>query len=92
MADQIEANRFVFVDEMGSNTSLYPLCAWSLAGDRARCSVPRNRGRNTTLVASMTIEGMGPTLAIEGSTNSEVFETYIERFLVPTLQAGQVVV
>lgn len=91
VAEQIEADRFVFVDEMGSNTSLHPLCAWSPSGQRALCSVPRNRGKNTTLVASMTIEGMGPALAMEGSTDSEVFEAYVERFLVPSLEAGQVV-
>jgi transposase len=92
VADQVEADRLVFVDEMGSNTSLYPLCAWSPSGERARCSVPRNRGKNTTLIASVTIEGMGPSLAIEGSTDALAFETYIEQCLVPTLQAGQVVV
>lgn len=91
VADRIEADRFVFVDEMGSNTSLHPLFAWSMSGERAPHSVPRNRGKNTTLVASMTVEGMGPALAMEGSTDSEVFETYVERFLVPSLQAGQVV-
>lgn len=92
VADQIEADRFVFVDEMGSNTSLYGLRAWSPIGERARCSVPRNRGKNTTLVASITTEGMGPALAVEGSTEAHVFETYVEQFLVPTLKAGQVVV
>lgn len=91
VADEIEADRFVFVDEMGSNTSLYPLCAWSSTGERVSCSVPRNRGKNTTLVASMSVEGMGPSLAIEGSTDSEVFETYVEQFLAPSLKAGQVV-
>lgn len=30
VADQIEVDRLVFVDEMGSNTSLYPLYGWSL--------------------------------------------------------------
>jgi transposase len=92
VADRIEADRFVFVDEMGSNTSLYPLCGWSPCGERARCSVPRNRGKNTTLMASMTIQGMGPSVALEGSTSAVAFETYIGQFLAPTLQAGQVVV
>jgi transposase len=89
VAEQIEADQFV--DEMGSNTSMAPVCAWSPKGERVLCSLPRNRGKNTTLLASMTTEGMGPSLAIEGSTNSEVFKTYIERVLVPALQAGQVV-
>ncbi len=80
------------MDEMGSNTSLYPLCACSSVGNRASCSVPRNRGKNTTLVASMSTTGMGPSMAIEGSMDAPVFETYIERFLVPSLKPGQVVV
>ena len=41
-------------------------------GKRARCSVPRNRGPNTTLLASMTTEGMGACLAVEGATTGAV--------------------
>ena len=59
---------------------------------RAYGSVPRNRGKNTTLLSSMTIEGMGPSLAVEGATDTKVFETYVERVLAPRLREGQVVV
>jgi transposase len=45
---------------------------------------------NTTLLASMTLEGMGPSLAVEGSTTAEVFETYLERVLLPELEEGRV--
>ena len=30
--------------------------------------------------------GMGETMAVEGSTNQEVFESYVEHALAPTLQ------
>jgi hypothetical protein len=40
----------------------------------------------------MTVEGMGPSLCLEGATNREVFEAYGERMLSPALCAGQVVV
>jgi transposase len=40
----------------------------------------------------MSLEGMGPCLAVEGSTTREVFEAYLEHVLAPTLQPGQVVV
>jgi len=40
----------------------------------------------------MTLRGMGPCLAVEGSTTREVFEAYLEHVLAPTLRAGQVVV
>jgi transposase len=40
----------------------------------------------------MTLEGMGPCLAVVGSTTREVFEAYVERVLLPALKPGQVVV
>jgi hypothetical protein len=40
----------------------------------------------------MSLEGMGPTLAVEGSTTAGVFETYLERVLLPELDEGQVLV
>lgn len=92
VARSLDAHSLVFVDEMGTNISLSPLYGWAKKGQRAHCSVPRNRGKNTTLLSSMSVEGMGPSLAVEGATNSKVFETYVERVLAPTLRKGQVVV
>jgi transposase len=92
VAGKIDPKRLVFVDEMGTNTSLSSLYAWALKGKRAHCSVPRNRGRNTTLLASMSVEGMGPCIAVVGTTTKAVFEAYVERVLAPTLRPGQVVV
>jgi hypothetical protein len=40
----------------------------------------------------MTAEGMGACLAVEGATTRVVFETYIEKVLLPSLRHGQVVV
>jgi transposase len=40
----------------------------------------------------MSLEGMGPSLAVEGATDLEVFEAYLEQVLSPTLREGQVVV
>ncbi len=92
MAGHIDAERLVFVDEMGSNVSLSPLYAWSRRGERAFGSAPRNWGKNVTLLASITHRGLGPCLAVEGPTTREVFEAYLERVLAPTLRPGRVVV
>ncbi len=62
-------------------------------GKRAYGEVPRNRGKNTTLIAAITLEGaMGESVAIEGATDAEAFEAYVEHFMAPTLKEGQVVV
>ena len=52
----------------------------------------QGRGKNTTLLASIGLGGMGETMAVEGSTDRGVFEAYIEHALAPTLEAGRVVI
>ena len=81
----------MFVDEMGTNVSLSPLYAWSRKGERAFGSAPQNWGKNVTLLASITREGLGPCLAVEGPTTREVFEAYLERVLAPSLRPGRIV-
>ena len=93
MASRLDARRLVFVDESGLHTSMTRLRARAPRGKRAYGKVPRNRGKNQTLIASITLEGgMGQPVSIEGATDAEVFETYVEQFLAPTLGAGRVVV
>lgn len=82
----------MFVDESGMHTSMDRLRSRAPRGERAYGKVPRNRGKNTTLIASMSLSGMGETMCVEGATDSEVFEVYVEHFLAPTLSEGQVVV
>jgi transposase len=89
---QLDPRLLVFVDETGTNTSLHSLYAWSKRGQRVYCSAPRNRGRNTTLLASMSVEGMGPSLAVTGAVDATVFEAYLEQVLLPHLRSGQIVV
>ncbi len=61
-------------------------------GKRVYGLVPRNHGKNTTLIASIGTQGMGPCLTVEGATTRVVFETYVERVLASSLTPGQVVV
>jgi transposase len=44
------------------------------------------------LIASLSLEGMGAAMILEGSANGAAFETYVEQILAPSLQAGQIVV
>jgi transposase len=92
VAAVVEPERLVFVDECGTQTSLAPIYGYAPRGERLRLSVPRGRGKNTTLLSSISSEGMGPSLAVEGATTARVFETYVEKVLVPSLEEGQVVV
>ena len=50
VAGKVDAERLVFVDEMGTDVSLSPLYAWSPKGQRTFGSAPRNWGKNVTLL------------------------------------------
>lgn len=93
LARHFDAKRLVFIDESGFNTSMTRLRARAPRGKRAYGKVPRNRGKNQTLIASITLEGgMGEAMCIKGGTDGAVFEAYVEKFLAPSLHEGQVVV
>ncbi len=82
----------VVVDECGSNINLTPIYARALKGERAVDQVPRNTAQNTTLIASMTTQGMGAAMLLDGATDGIAFESYVAHFLAPTLIPGQIVV
>ncbi len=92
VAAVVEPERLVFVDECGTHTSLAPTYGYAPEGERLRLSVPRRRGKGTTLLASMSLGGMGASLAVEGATTAVVFEAYVEKVLAPSLEEGRIVV
>ncbi len=89
---QHPASSFVVVDECGSNVNLTPRYARAPRGQRAYGKAPRNTPVNTTIIASMTEDGMGPAMLLTGAANTAAFEAYVERVLAPSLSPGQVVV
>jgi len=59
---------------------------------RAVGRVPRNWGKNQTLICAMTTRGPTAPLVIEGAVNGDVFVWYIRNILLPELRPGQLVV
>jgi len=79
----------VVVDECGSNIALTLLYARAPKGERAYGIVTRNRGKNTTLLASLSLSGVGACMIIEGAVNARTCEAYVEHILAPSLSAGR---
>src|SRR4051812_1997008 len=91
----VDPARLVFVDECGTHTSMTRRRSRATRGIRARGAVPRNRGPVTTLLAGVSLTGMRPAMTVEGGTDTAVFATYLEHFLLPplpALPAGTVIV
>ena len=82
----------VFVDECGSTSALTPLFARAPRGQRAYGSAPRTWGKNTTLIAGLTLAGIQAPFILEGAVDTLACETYVEQVLAASLRPGQVVV
>jgi len=92
MAARWEADSLVFVDESGTQTNMTPRYSRAPRGQRAAGVAPRNHGKNTTLIAALSAEGIGAAMTLEGAADADAFVAYLTHFLVPTLTPGQIVV
>ena len=91
-ANSLSSRDLVFVDETGSHIAMTPLYAYAPRGQRAIDQVPRNYGATMTLIASLSLSGMGEALILDGAADSTAFEIYVEQILAPSLSAGQIVI
>ena len=82
----------VFLDETSSHLGYTPTHAWAPRGQRAYATAPANRGENKTVVASLTLDGVGPRMRFDGAMTTARFEGYVRFVLAPTLRPGQVVI
>ncbi len=87
----VDPERLIFVDESSTNIAMVPRYARAPKGERAFGKAPRNWGTNVTLISSITTKGMGPSMSIQGSSDTESFSLYMREVLTPRLKPGQIV-
>jgi hypothetical protein len=56
----------------------------------ARQSPEENWGKNVSLICAIDSEGVKPSMSVEGAVDGKAFESYIEHFLAPKLERGQI--
>jgi transposase len=87
----IDASACVFLDETGVHIAMARPYARSPQGERVHTSKPFNKGQNITVLGALSLDGIIASMTVEGSTDEQVFLTYVQTILLPTLHAGQVV-
>jgi len=90
----VDPRRLLFVDESSTNIAMVSRYARAPKGERAHGKAPKNWGNNVTLISSITLAGMGPSMSIEGpSSDRESFGLYLnEVVLRAKLSPGRIVV
>ena len=88
----IDPARFVWIDETGSHLGMTRRYSRAPRGTRAYGTAPGSRGKNRTLIASLTLAGFGPGLVLDDPIDYGTFEGYVRHRLAPTLKPDQIVV
>jgi len=88
----VEVERLVFLDESSAQTNMARLRGRCQKGERLRVHQPHGHWKTTTMISAIRIDGPYAPFVIEGPVDAEVFGTYVQRVLAPTLKAGDVVV
>lgn len=82
----------MFIDESAAKTNMTRLYGRAPCGQRLRASAPYGHWRTTTMIGAMRLDGSTACMTIEGSTDTDVFQSYVREILCPTLKPGDLVV
>lgn len=61
-------------------------------GRRLVDAAPHGHWATTSLLSSIRLDGSTAAMSLEGATDRDAFETYVDRVLVETLRRGDIVV
>jgi transposase len=88
----IDPDRVVFVDETWAKTNMTRTYGRSPRGTRLVTRVPYGRWETTTFLGALRSSGFIAPLCVEGAINGRVFLAWVQQQLVPSLEAGDIVV
>ena len=89
---QQEPHRLVFLDETGTSTKMTRLRGRCLKGQRLYAKAPFGHWLTQTFVAGLRYSGLTAPWVIDEPMTRQIFETYVETQLAPTLSKGDVVI
>lgn len=87
-----EPHRLVFIDETATTTKMTRLRGRALKGARLKASAPFGHWGTQTFIAALRHDGLTAPWIIDAPMNRQIFETYVETQLAPTLSRGDVVI
>jgi len=69
----LKAEDLIFIDESGINLAMVRLYARALRGQRARGEKPLTRGKNISMIGSLSLSKMLASINIYGSVDGVTF-------------------
>jgi len=87
-----DQSEFIFLDESGLNLGMSSLYGRAKSDERLRSFDPFNKGKRTTMIAAMSSERIEAATFGEWHVDGDIFLSFIECCLVPTLHPENIVI
>jgi transposase len=88
----LDVGRLIFLDETWAKTNMTRLYGRSLRGMRLVGSAPYGHWMTTTFLAGLRHDRIVAPLVLDGPINGRAFLAWVEQFLAPELQPGDLVI
>lgn len=92
LQSKLDVRRLVFLDETWTKTNMIRLYGRAPRGVRVIGRVPHGRWQTTTFLAGLRHDRIVAPLLLEGAIDGPSFLAWVEQFLAPTLEPGDIVV
>ena len=86
----VDIRRLVFIDETWAKTNMTPLRGWAARGKRLIGKAPFGHWNTMTFIAALRHDAITAPWVIDGPINGDIFRTYVEEVLAPTLRKGDI--
>jgi len=87
-----EPHRLVFIDETGTTTKMTRPRGRCPKGQRLHSKAPFGHWKTQTFITGLRCHGLTAPFVVDAPMNRDIFESYVETQLAPTLAKGDVVI
>jgi len=84
--------QLVFLDETWASTNMARRYGRAPRGQRCVAAVPHGHWKTTTFIAGLRHDRITAPLVLDGPMDGAAFLAYVQTFLCPTLQPGDIVI
>jgi transposase len=88
----LPAAQLIFIDETGATTKMSRRYGRCTKSKRLVDKVPHGHWKTTTFMAALRNTGLTAPMILDGPMNGDIFRTWVQQFLLPTLAPGDIVV
>jgi transposase len=89
---RLDPRRLVFIDETWAKTNMTPIRGWAPRGQKLVARAPFGKWRTLTFLAALRHDRIDAPCVLDGPINGQSFTAWVEQFLVPTLEPGDIVI